>query len=228
MSDKNSMTTVGRLDSRHSGAVDGESTQSRMSMFNDDLRKSVFKRSGYQVSIPLDSFVDLLIFYVNRPFYREIQDGNKTPQDAYKEIFNNVPPFQRDNDKWTNEMQVLYVHNVIKGMASSPLMLYTVKPNTGKNHCKILDGLQRITSLLEFLVKQTLSFPLANGLSVSSEEILSDPENHWLTSTHVPVLIHDFDTEREAVEYYISINENMTHSKEDIKRARDYLATLPE
>lgn len=37
---------------------------------------------------------------------------------------------------------------------------------------------------------------------------------------------YKFNTEIEAVEFYILMNENITHSKADIQRAKDYLVQL--
>jgi len=40
------------------------------------------------------------------------------------------------------------------------------------------------------------------------------------------VKIHPFSSEAEAVKFYIEINENITHSADDILKAKRYLTTL--
>lgn len=42
----------------------------------------------------------------------------------------------------------------------------------------------------------------------------------------MPVRIYNFRSEVEAVDFYIEMNDGITHSPEDIEKARRYRATI--
>src|SRR5690606_33990223 len=123
------------------------------------------------------------------------------------------------------EMQVSYVYNVLRGMRGSPLVFYSIKPDAGKKNCMILDGLQRLTALVRFQNDMDMIFEMPGNKSITASEILSgDFSRLW--SLVVPIRIYEFYSEIEAVNFYIEMNENITHSPEDIKRAKDYREVL--
>lgn len=124
-----------------------------------------------------------------------------------------IPSFQRNNDKWTNKMQISYVENVLKGL-NNPILIYTLKDNSKRF---ILDGLQRITALNLFINNELKVFEKYNYIDIL----------HKVDAfTRINVKQYKFNTEIEAVEFYILMNENITHSKADIQRAKDYLIQL--
>ena len=43
------------------------------------------------------------------------------------------------------------------------------------------------------------------------------------TKENVVIKLYDFDTENEAIEFYIDMNENITHQPKDIEKARKFL-----
>ena len=127
-----------------------------------------------------------------------------------------IPEFQRDNDKWSKKMQVKFIENIITGCVTQ-ISLYTT---TDKEFPKwlILDGLQRLTAISLFLSNELKVF---NGLTYDDVKANINGEYN-----PIEFKLYRFNNEVEAVEFYIAINENITHSKKDIQRAKDYLAKL--
>lgn len=129
---------------------------------------------------------------------------------------NYVPEFQRANDKWNKKMQVKFIENLVLGFTSQ-ISLYTVSKNEFPKWL-ILDGFQRLTAVNLFIYHELKIF---NGLTYDDVKAKIDGGVNQLQFR-----LYRFDSEIEAVEFYISINENITHSKKDIQRAKDYLAKL--
>ena len=86
--------------------------------------------------------------------------------------------------------------------------------------CLTLDGLQRTTTLAEFI---NGDFPVLGDIYY--KEIASTAV---FMNTRIELLVYEFRSERQAVEFYIDMNDGITHSPEDIKVAKEYLETLPE
>lgn len=174
------------------------------------IKDSPFRRSSYQVDISLSDFHKGVMMYLN--------DDKHTNGFINSDIFLSVPKFQRDNDKWSLEMKVSYIENLIKG-CDSVIMLYEISPK-GKistlENCYILDGLQRITAIHEFVEG------LIKPFGKSYKDLV---EGRILHSTlcRIKLRIYTFETEKEAVDFYIAMNENITHSKKDIEKAKKYL-----
>lgn len=141
--------------------------------------------------------------------------ANETYLQAYQSM---IPPFQRDNNKWTREQQIRFVENVCAGFRTT-LMLYTLKDDEGLyEQAKILDGLQRLTALLSFIENQ---FPIFDDF------YFRDIDARLALGTVRPqVRIYTFETEVDAVQFYIEMNRDITHSADDIRRAEQYLKTL--
>jgi hypothetical protein len=141
----------------------------------------------------------------------ELPVADATPVQCDELIKGLTPEFQRSNDQWTQDMKILYVENVIKGCRSE-ILLYRV-PNE-HSPAMILDGLQRLTAIMDFI---------AGRFTVFGKYTLNDLlEARVITAigTDIPVKIYTFDTELEAMEFYIEMNENITHSPEDIEKVR--------
>ena len=123
-----------------------------------------------------------------------------------------TPEFQRNNDKWSQDMQIKFVENIVLG-STSIIMLGSL---TGeKSECVLLDGLQRITAIFAFM---------NNEFKIFNEYEYNEEFERICTFIHnLKLRIYNFKTEQEMVNFYININENITHSKEDIQKAKDYL-----
>lgn len=144
--------------------------------------------------------------------------------EGIKGIFKAVPAFQRDNDKWTQKMKHDFIKNIIKGFRTT-LMMYEINPTPSRIDplidCKILDGLQRVTAIYEFITGEFTVFGKTYQELVDMDIITG-------TSIPVTVKIYSFPSESEVIKFYISMNENISHSKEDIKKAEDVLAAINE
>ena len=62
-----------------------------------------------------------------------------------------VPKFQRDNDKWSKEMQIKFVENIILGV-NTTIILGTL--SNEKSECVLIDGLQRVSAIFSFMNKE--------------------------------------------------------------------------
>lgn len=159
----------------------------------------------------------------NNPFTRDFKSALFTLRggvissckEQIHEPENYIPIFQRDNDKWTKSMQKKFIENIVVGCSTS-ISLYTVSKNEFPKWL-ILDGLQRLTAISLFIQDELKIF---NGL------VYSDIKNQVSDGGVLEFKRYRFNSEIEAVEFYIAINENITHSKKDIQRAKDYLAKL--
>jgi hypothetical protein len=190
------------------------------------LRNSSFSRANYQVDTDMSDLLSSLLMFLDRPSQRLFDNKEISVAKAVEIIFSRVPVFQRNNDKWTQEMQASYAHNLLKGFRGAPLCFYTIG-NHGKTNCFILDGLQRLTAMLRFMITQDLDIPLPDGSVIVAKDFLASEEGIiHVRGMYLPIRIYEFANEIEAVEFYIEMNENISHSSEDIQRAKDYLAKL--
>ena len=79
---------------------------------------------------------------------------------------------------------------------------------------QIIDGLQRTTAILEFYKGKIKPF----GYSYNElKPYLSKFANYSLM-----IRVYTFETWEEVGKFYIDMNENITHSKEDIQKAKDW------
>lgn len=172
---------------------------------------SPFTKQSYAVTVGLRGFDKKLWDYM-------ADIGEEAKDITVDTIFERgIPGFQRDNNKWTLEMQIKYVENTLLGFKDE---IYLYSYNEMKTGCKILDGLQRTTALLDF---QEGKFKVFNDIKyddISNNIIMN------MTSYTTTLRVFQFKNEIEAVEFYIQMNENITHSSEDINKAKKYLQNL--
>jgi len=172
--------------------------------------------------------MDLKVFkdaVIESPFYKSYKTVHQSFRHEvsgnYAQYITNcnefVPNFQRDNDKWTKKMQVSFVENFLMGFESSIFLFYAGEQEFPK--WEILDGLQRLTALSLFL---------DNKLKILGRYYYNDIKTEINDMVQLQIRLYRFDTEKDAVNFYISMNENISHSKKDIKKAKDYLISLDE
>jgi len=170
------------------------------------IQKSAFNRQKYTVNVPVGRFIRSLMSYVTEnienPTYNDILD-------------NGVPNFQRSNDQWTEEMQIKFVENVVKGLVPT-IQLYEIKGEELKLGCKILDGLQRVTALSFFIEGKIKLFNNTISYIDIKDNILKG------LSKTVIIEVFNFDNDNDAIDFYVEMNENITHSPEDIKKALSF------
>lgn len=173
-------------------------------------RNSSFNRNSYNVTIPFHRFISSIELHSNydksTEYKTEDSSTHTKPEDFIKHI---TPEFQRSNDKWSKDMKVKFVENVLNG-ADTVLKLFTLEENKDS---KLIDGLQRTTAICDFINGDIKPF----GYSYSD---LKDSLRKF--NTHISTEIYTFDNWEEVGKFYIDMNENITHSKEDIQKAKDY------
>ena len=189
----------------------------------DFLRASPFNKSCYTVDVAFSGFLKNISMFTHgkESHTYDPNNANFTLDQDPSRLFECVPPFQRDNDKWTRAMQIKFIENLLQGYATT-LMFYEVSEDdqaASRTSCMILDGLQRLTAIHDFITGKFLVY------GYSHDELVA---NRVLRRNLLTVKICDyvFRSEAEAVEFYISMNENITHSPADIQRAKDYLISL--
>ena len=166
------------------------------------ISNSAFKKSYSVSNISFKNFFTSIELYTNT-------DGNDLDS-----IFKAVPRFQRENDKWSESMQIKFIENVLKGLRSE-ILLFKVGDNILDSYM-ILDGLQRTTAIHAFISSKIKAF----GYTFKE---LCEAKIITFTSQDVIIKLYDFDTENEAIEFYIDMNENITHQLKDIEKARKFL-----
>lgn len=187
------------------------------------LRDSPFNKTSYIVDISLSNFLNGVSMFTHgdeRGIYGDYDSGFKLDEEPDR-LFECVPPFQRNNDKWSQQMQIKFIENILKGCKTT-LMFYEISSDLNdpaRTNCMILDGLQRLTALHAFITGKFTVF------GYTYHELVSFPAMRMNLLT-IKLSDYTFLTEIDAVEFYIAMNENITHSPSDIQRAKDYLAQL--
>lgn len=174
-----------------------------------NTRKSAFNRQGYRVSCELGSL------HRNLRFYSEDYTVNTPDSELVKAM---TPKFQRDNDKWSLDRKIKFVENIMAGYPTD-IILFTVN-NDILSDCGIIDGQQRLTALSDWFYDK---FPIYGDIFYSK---LSHLRRAPFVDSRVSFVIHNFDSLKDAVNFYIDINEGITHSLSDIERAREFLSCL--
>lgn len=176
-----------------------------------NTQQSAFNRQGYRVSF------ELATFYRSLRFYSESVNAEVADKDLVKAM---TPEFQRDNDKWSLNRKIKFVENIISGYPSE-ITLFTVG-NELMDDCGIIDGQQRVSALQDWFEDK---FPIFGDIYYSQ---LSHLRRAPFTACRMSLVIHNFKTLLEAVQFYIDINEGISHSEADILKAKNYLKSLEE
>ena len=169
-------------------------------------KESAFNRQGYRVSCETSHM------YRNLRFYSEDYTDSICDRDLVASM---MPEFQRDNDNWNIDRKIKFVENILAGYPTD-IILFTVK-NSIMSDCRVIDGQQRLTALDDWFKGK---FPIHGDIYYSD---IKRFKRSGFSSSRVSIVIHNFDSEVDAVNFYIDINEGITHSSDDIERAKDYL-----
>lgn len=131
------------------------------------------------------------------------------------------PDFQRGH-VWTSEQKQLFMENVLRGVVStSGLLIQFNCPNWDTDNfvgdlprgLQCIDGLQRITAVMDFLAGEVRPFGLTtDDLAGSSFSI---------SGYRFRVAIHNFTWRADLLQHYLDLNTGGTpHSAEEIERVR--------
>jgi len=162
-------------------------------------RNSSFNMANYSVNISIYDFVGQIKLHTH--YRTDVVDsmwiGYVTPE------------FQRANNKWSEKMQVKFIENLLSGVKTELLFFIL-------NDCdeaKVIDGLQRCTAIMAFISGKIKAF----GYYYHE---YGDLIKHFRTS--IAIRIYDFCEWDQVGCFYVEMNENITHSKEDIQKAKDW------
>lgn len=178
---------------------------------DDLLSKSPFRRSPNQSSVV--SLKGLFgesgyMMYESIEAQVEFELNPRTPRDIVDSF---TPEFQRENNKWSLEQQIKFLENLFRDNQTE-ILLYKIK---GEDEVGILDGLQRSTALADF---QENKFPIFGDIfwrDIEGFGTLKLTRKLYLS-------YYEFNTRLEVVDYYISMNDGITHNQEDMVFAYEY------
>jgi hypothetical protein len=165
-------------------------------------RNSSFNKHNYMVNVELKRFVSNMLLHTDY----DNKDGDMKNYEWLNLI---TPEFQRSNNKWSHSMKVKFIENLLSGVKVE-LMFFRMNE---QDDSKIIDGLQRTTALIDFFEGRVKPF----GYSYSE---LEKYIGHF--PSNIAIKIYTFDTWEEVGRFYIDMNENITHSSEDIQKAKDW------
>lgn len=151
---------------------------------------------SYEVCQPLDYFKESLDRYV-------VEYG-----------LNLLPDFQRGH-VWKVEQKVKYIEFLLKGGETNNVFYFNHPGwmNSFKGEFVIVDGLQRLTAITDFIDEK---FTVFDNLHYSEIDL----SGNW----GVKFNINNLKTRREVLNWYLEINENATpHTIEELERVKSLL-----
>lgn len=197
-------------------------TISKLEKLKNKTNSSFLNKNNYEIQLNIDNIISNLTYW-SLPMEEKSKNRRNNTQYSSKELFENIiPEFQRTNDKWNQKMQIAFVENILSG-ASSTISLFSIstpKTRGSKSDCRLLDGFQRLTAISSWLDGE---FPIFDDIYFS--DIKNENIYLW-DANNFKLRIYEFENEKEVVDFYIKMNENITHSEQDIEKARNYLKTI--
>ena len=174
------------------------------------IRSGSFSKTGYSVNIQLR---ERSRFIKGIELYSDWESHELKRDNSVEYFFDKITPqFQRSNDKWSMEMKIKFVENLLKGCPTE-IKLFRVGDTSTMQDAQIIDGLQRLTAIFDFMCSDFEVF----GKSYS---YLCDDLNNF--PVRLLLSVYDFENFEQVGRYYIDMNENITHSSDDIQKAKDW------
>ena len=142
----------------------------------------------------------------------DASESNLHPDEFIKRF---TPVFQRENTKWSRDMQIRFVENVLAGCPTNILVYSAESESEVLDNCYLLDGLQRITAINDFIQGR---FKIYSDFSY--QEI---PRRICLSNSRITVKFYHFKDHYEACQFYIDMNKHITHSEQDLEVAYTFM-----
>ena len=159
---------------------------------------------NYQANIPLD--------FIKERIEKDIKDMG----------LNLNPDFQRPH-VWNLEQRIAYLEFLLKGGKSNPIYFNHeawMKPFKGEY--VIVDGKQRLTSILMFLNDE---FPVFKELD--KEGIGYYAKEFDYVPNDVVFIVNNLPNRKLVLQWYLQMNEgNVAHTELELKKVRDMLKKL--
>lgn len=127
-----------------------------------------------------------------------------------------TPRFQRENTKWPLDKKIKFVENILAGYKTTILFYSTEEGGGHLRNCFLLDGLQRMTAIKDFL----------SGLFPVFDQFYAEDvkQNVSFKQSRINAQFYHFKDDIAACEHYIAMNEGFTHCSDDIDIAYRFLA----
>lgn len=164
----------------------------------------IIATGSYKINLPLANLKDKIYQYVTL-------DG-----------LDLNPDFQRTH-VWSLEQRVKFVEFILQGGKTNPIYFNhnNWMKHTPKEDCfVIVDGKQRLTSLLMFLNNE---FKVFKNLDKDGEGFYySDFDTVGMLD--IEIIINDLSTRKQVLEWYLQMNKrNIAHTKEELDRVETLL-----
>jgi hypothetical protein len=147
----------------------------------------------------------------------DVERASLANTNLYELVALMVPAFQRNNDKWSDDRQRLFIENVLAGFRTD-IFLYGIAKGSPFNTSErtfILDGWQRISALVRFLMGELTVYGGHTFKQLDAAKAI-----HNLV---MGIKLFTFPDHKSACRFYIDMNRGITHSEADIVRAERYL-----
>lgn len=153
----------------------------------------------------------------------------KSRFDKYKEdaewsggAFELSPDFQRGNKIWSKKQKIQYIENLIRGLAPVEFRFnsdnWLNKYDGKKENIVCIDGLQRISAILDFMEKKISVF---EGVSYEDLKKYGYP----IGNLNVIIKMYAIESRADLLQYYIMLNAGGTaHSKKEIAKVSEMLS----
>lgn len=148
----------------------------------------------------------------------------------FEEVYNLnlLPEFQRGH-VWTKEQQVLFIEALIRGAVGTdgrtisfnhPAYQNKQKAHSDLNCMVIIDGLQRLTAIRDFVAGKFKVFAEEFGEGGVDKDFFNGSEFSLVGNT-IKIQVYAMQTQLEVLDFYISLNSGGTaHPKEEIERVK--------
>lgn len=183
----------------------------------------------YSFEIRLEKFNNTKNYRIKNKWDKIIQRNQNMYMDLmhlYNQIMNkeiNLNPFYQRDLVWTNEQKKAYIEALFLDKAEIKPTLILNWENYYENCYEILDGKQRISTILEFLNNKFTIFDniLFKDLSESDVKFITSKEVNY---TRIEKLNNENLTDEEKIELFLEINELGTKmSDEHIQKIKSML-----
>jgi uncharacterized protein with ParB-like and HNH nuclease domain len=125
-----------------------------------------------------------------------------------KKNLNLSPDFQRGH-VWNENQKILFIEYILKGGNINTTIYF----NRNNIEFIIVDGLQRLTAVIEFLNNKITVFTKYKALDINLMNLTSLKFN-----------INNLKTKKEVLTWYLEINENSTpHTKQELDRIKNLI-----
>jgi hypothetical protein len=183
---------------------------------------SCWSQKYHSVDIPLYELLDTLSRY-----------GDKgLGKGSTLELQDLIPEWQMCTDKWTESTQKSFLEHILLGYRDATITLYTLTADYklgGYNKCKVLDGLQKCNAIGRFMqdglsVFDDLSKSL--GYPPLTFSVLSELTAFVGVNKTVKVHIYKFESDLDALSFFIQSNRDVSPSVYDLDRAAEIYQRL--